>query len=369
VTIDSIEYTIGDQYLTDGDNNKLQAKTSTGELIWETEDVYFHSLYPDDVTILVDYYMTITDTAVIDGNGNVNISQFGVDYVEEGDRDYEYSSDHTPGNTPPEEPKKPTEKKEKDEAVVYTYAVVIKKVDDEGHNLAGAEFQIKGLKKVTKKSDGWYKVAEYDHNDNGYYQEANLKTDKNGILVVDGFQTKWVLDVQETKAPDGYNRLTEIVKVKPIKTGTDATNTSSTIEYDENGVVISTTLTTTYTKNGTQIGWTEKVNNVITYYAGENTTPLADDADLTVDGATTAKQKFEALFTSAADLLDPEKAKEAIVNQTSANIAELQVINQKGAELPSTGGMGTTLLYVGGSILVILAAVLLITKRRMSSEE
>ena len=35
----------------------------------------------------------------------------------------------------------------------------------------------------------------------------------------------------------------------------------------------------------------------------------------------------------------------------------------------STGGMGTTILYVGGSILVILAAILLITKRRMSADE
>ncbi|MBQ6325603.1 MAG: LPXTG cell wall anchor domain-containing protein, partial [Clostridia bacterium] len=35
----------------------------------------------------------------------------------------------------------------------------------------------------------------------------------------------------------------------------------------------------------------------------------------------------------------------------------------------STGGIGTTILYIGGSILVILAAVLLITKRRMSADE
>ena len=35
----------------------------------------------------------------------------------------------------------------------------------------------------------------------------------------------------------------------------------------------------------------------------------------------------------------------------------------------STGGMGTTILYVGGSILVILAAILLITKRRMNAED
>ena len=43
--------------------------------------------------------------------------------------------------------------------------------------------------------------------------------------------------------------------------------------------------------------------------------------------------------------------------------------NTRGVELPSTGGMGTTILYIGGSILVILAAVLLITKRRMNAED
>jgi len=47
----------------------------------------------------------------------------------------------------------------------------------------------------------------------------------------------------------------------------------------------------------------------------------------------------------------------------------IELDNFSGSTLPSTGGMGTTLLYVGGSILVILAAVLLITKRRMSADE
>ena len=45
-----------------------------------------------------------------------------------------------------------------------------------------------------------------------------------------------------------------------------------------------------------------------------------------------------------------------------------KIKNVQGTELPSTGGMGTTILYIGGSILVILAAVLLITKRRMNAE-
>ena len=45
------------------------------------------------------------------------------------------------------------------------------------------------------------------------------------------------------------------------------------------------------------------------------------------------------------------------------------VTNNKGAELPSTGGMGTTILYIGGSILVLAAAILLVTKRRMNAGE
>lgn len=43
------------------------------------------------------------------------------------------------------------------------------------------------------------------------------------------------------------------------------------------------------------------------------------------------------------------------------------IVNRKGSLLPSTGGMGTTILYVIGSILVLVAAVLLITKKRMDA--
>ncbi len=44
------------------------------------------------------------------------------------------------------------------------------------------------------------------------------------------------------------------------------------------------------------------------------------------------------------------------------------VINRSGIELPSTGGIGTTIFYVLGSILLVGAAVLLITKKRMNVE-
>ncbi len=45
---------------------------------------------------------------------------------------------------------------------------------------------------------------------------------------------------------------------------------------------------------------------------------------------------------------------------------EATVINKAGSVLPATGGIGTTLFYVVGSVLVIGAAVVLISKRRMT---
>lgn len=45
------------------------------------------------------------------------------------------------------------------------------------------------------------------------------------------------------------------------------------------------------------------------------------------------------------------------------------VVNLTGAELPSTGGIGTTIFYVVGGLLVIGAGVMLVTKKRVSDQE
>ena len=61
-----------------------------------------------------------------------------------------------------------------------------------------------------------------------------------------------------------------------------------------------------------------------------------------------------------------------VVNGTTEapqGVDEVKVLNQSGTELPSTGGMGTTIFYVLGSILVIGAVVLLVTKKRMSASD
>ena len=53
---------------------------------------------------------------------------------------------------------------------------------------------------------------------------------------------------------------------------------------------------------------------------------------------------------------------------TTATDATVKVLNKAGTQLPSTGGIGTTLFYVIGGGLMAVAAVLLVTKKRMNNK-
>ena len=66
-----------------------------------------------------------------------------------------------------------------------------------------------------------------------------------------------------------------------------------------------------------------------------------------------------------------EAAKVTEVKVDIATIAAtaVVVVNKAGTELPSTGGMGTTVFYVLGFALVMGAVVLLVTKKRMSDAD
>ena len=61
-----------------------------------------------------------------------------------------------------------------------------------------------------------------------------------------------------------------------------------------------------------------------------------------------------------------------VVNGTTEapqGVDEVKVLNQSGTELPSTGGIGTTIFYIVGGVLVVGAVVLLVTKKRMNNAE
>lgn len=54
-------------------------------------------------------------------------------------------------------------------------------------------------------------------------------------------------------------------------------------------------------------------------------------------------------------------------NLSNASLSA-DVLNNAGTTLPTTGGIGTTLFYVIGSVLVLAAVVLLVTKKRMNAQ-
>ena len=58
----------------------------------------------------------------------------------------------------------------------------------------------------------------------------------------------------------------------------------------------------------------------------------------------------------------------ALALSAPAFAAEITITNA-GSVLPSTGGIGTTIFYVVGGLLMVGAGILLVTKKRMDDEE
>ncbi len=83
-------------------------------------------------------------------------------------------------------------------------------------------------------------------------------------------------------------------------------------------------------------------------------------AEHTENGLTSLRVTSDAAGTSEID---------GYTENLSNGVITANIVNYNGATLPSTGGIGTTIFYVVGGILVVAAAVLLITKGRMSRSE
>lgn len=80
---------------------------------------------------------------------------------------------------------------------------------------------------------------------------------------------------------------------------------------------------------------------------------------------------FTVTATYDTDAADPELKNLTVTPETAGFVVTSEditgkILNESGAVLPSTGGAGTTLFYIIGSILVIGAGVILVTRRRMN---
>lgn len=232
--------------------------------------------------IIVEYTATLNQNAVVGLDGNPN--KVYLEYSNKPDQSGSGDTGNT-GKTP------------EDKVIVFTYELDTTKVDgqDNTKKLKGAEFKL-------HKADGKWAIVNVDNKVTDWADTeeggSTLTSDENGLFKVIGLDDGTYY-LKETKAPTGYNLLS-------------------------NEITVVITATTT---NGQT--WTDGV-------ASSALTKL----EVTADG-------------------------KAGTGDTSTGIAGITVANNKGSTLPETGGMGTTLFYVLGGGLVLVAVVLLVTKKRM----
>ena len=95
-----------------------------------------------------------------------------------------------------------------------------------------------------------------------------------------------------------------------------------------------------------------------TYYLEEIKAPA---------GYNMLKEPIEIVITASIDQTTDAGTATVTYNKTSTG--DVMVENQTGTELPSTGGIGTTIFYIVGSLLAVGAVILLVTKKRMGKTE
>jgi LPXTG-motif cell wall-anchored protein len=300
-------------------NGSNQVLGDDGNPIQKTKPFYTFSLYDSDVTIVVDYWMILDDDAIVDEPGNKNFAQYGWSPVDNKDAQ---GKPKTPTN--PSEEDKPSQKEKVDDATVYTFALAWVKVDEQGKELADAEFELPFYVKKAKDIDTYVYAfttppetyAEGDSPDN--YTNKVTTTATSAVITIKGVEQD-TYTITETQAPAGYNKLTAPFQVEAKKSGTSTTTKTKTVIYlDKDGNVTSEVTTAT-----------------IEYDTDEDSFNNAD----AVSGEETSVPVYE---------FEP-------------------VVNKQGTELPSTGGIGTTIFYTLGAILVIGGGVLLVTRRRMAT--
>ncbi len=171
-----------------------------------------------DSKIIVKYSATLNENAVVGEAGNTNM----VNLV--------YSNN--PNNTS-------TGTTKDDKATVYAFQLNVTKVDgtNSGTKLAGAKFK---LYYETDNTRYYVKEVTNDNTIKSWTNTENealeLTTDSNGDITVKGLK-EGTYYLEETKAPDGYNKLTAPVKVDIANDSTDIHKLDSVKADGVDGIV------------------------------------------------------------------------------------------------------------------------------------
>ena len=126
--------------------------------------------------------------------------------------------------------------------------------------------------------------------------------------------------------------------------------------------------------DGKLTGWTETKTEATTLVSGDDGMIAVEglDADTYYLEETKAPGGYNKLAGPVEVEISHTVTDEGVhmthtLKQDTTNVEKVEIENKSGTELPETGGIGTTIFYVLGSILVIGAVVLLITKKRMNA--
>ena len=295
--------------------------------------------------ITVNYSATVNQNAVIGNTGNLN--ETDVTYSNNPND----SSDGNPSENPKPDDDFPVGTSVKDKTITYVAELDLTKYFDEvkaGNELAGAQFTLTGTSTtvIAKGADN-YVVDE-----NGSYYK-----------LTDGTYT--------TTAPHGdITRSDGSVAVTSNESSYEDTTTKYSLQHTTEYETIEKEvfMQGTSSSNG-------KINfkglGAGTYTLKETVTPTgyntAEDITFTIviTPPTTVSTGNETA-TYAVSGVNPANAVTLKDGSASAGIYEADVIDKSGAVLPSTGGIGTTIFYIIGAILVLGAGILLVTRRRMS---
>lgn len=305
-----------------------------------------------DAKIIIRYSATINQDAVIGVDGNPNKAKL------------QYSNNpNTQDGGKPDEPDEPSSDKvtgETPEDIVLTYIAgvdLLKVADNEnGLSLKGAEFQITGEKvnKVAVQTWDFVKVADGETGE--YYKlKDGTYTKKEPIPAVEG-GTTGTADKYESQVPEYKKATTPNVK---WETRTEAVDVKGTV--GEDGILRFDGLGdgTYYIEelvapNGYNI-LKERIKVEITckekpIINGNEKTDwdyhitYVDDKDEKVEGT---KETVGTVYADASNV----------------RIA-ITVVNKAGSLLPSTGGIGRTIFYAAGIILMAGAMFFVVRRKR-----
>ena len=223
---------------------------------------------------------------------------------------------------------------------------------------------------------------EFTNNPNGE-QDGDKGTTPEDKVIVFTYEIK-ALKVE----PDGaaidqsaYEALTDAQKADYVKVGDKWQKTKA---LEGAGFTLYKKVNGTYTAVGEEIkGVTTfefKGTDAGEYKLVETTVPAGYNkaADVTFEVKATydtdaADPKLKSLTVEPAtagftvSVTETKNDEDVVTEITTDGIISGKVLNQKGSTLPSTGGIGTTIFYVLGAILVLGAGIVLVTRRRMSA--